>query len=63
VTTNGVLDGRGGAVVQQRPAQPEAPQRRRPELQRLGGLLPDAVAGPDVVKEQVREERHHLAVE
>src|SRR2546426_12670339 len=63
MTDDGILNRRGRAVVQERAAQPETPQRRRPELLRSGGLLPNTVAGLNVVQEQIREERYCLSVE
>ena len=57
VSLDGVGNRRGAAVVQQRPAQPQSPQRRRPDLVGLGGALPDAVAGADVVQQQIGEQR------
>src|SRR5438128_1465498 len=53
VKSDGIFNGCRRAVVQQRPAQPEAPQRRRPELLRRGGFLTDAVSGPDIVQQQI----------
>ena len=49
--------------MHQRPAQTQPPQRRGPELRRLRRFLPDAVAGPDVVQQQVGEKRHDLVIE
>ncbi len=63
VRPNGVLNGGRGAVMQQRTPKPQAPQGGRPELLRLGGFLTDTVAGPHVVQQQIREQRHHLVME
>src|SRR5437870_2566018 len=60
---DGALDGRNAAVVQQRPAQAQAPQARLPNFCGCRSALLDAVAGPDIVKQQIGEERHGLAVE
>ena len=57
------LDRRGAAVVQQRPPQAESPQRRRPDFVRPCSRLRDAVAGTDVVQEQIGEKRDVLAIE
>ena len=49
--------------MQQRSAEPYAPQRRRPDLGGLGRGLDDAVASADVVEQQIGKERHDLTME
>jgi len=56
--------GRGRrTVVQQRPAEAQAPERRSANLVGLGRGLANAVAGSHVVEEEIREERYGTMME
>ena len=55
VAPDRLLDRRRRAVVQERPAEPQTPQRRRADF--VGRRPCDAVAGADVVQQQVRKQR------
>ena len=50
VHVNRVFNRGGRAVMQQQAPQPQAPEGGGPELLRLGGFLPDAVARPHIVQ-------------
>ena len=58
-----LLDGGRGAVVEQRPAEAQSPQRRCANLLGRPRLLLNPVAGTDVVEQQIGEERHGHAIE
>ena len=53
VSVNGMFHGGGAAVVQQRSAEAQAPQRGRSDLGTRGGGLIDSVAGSNVVEQKV----------
>jgi hypothetical protein len=57
------IDGRGTPIVQHRPAESEPPQRRRPDLVSHRCVLLDAVAGVDVVQQEIRKQRHEFPIE
>ena len=58
-----VFDGGRRAVVEQRTTEAQAPQRRCANLLGRAGCLLNAVAGPDVVQQQIGEERHGDTIE
>src|SRR6187431_1483778 len=58
-----VAHGRGTAVVHQRSAEPNSPQRWSPDLVLLRGVLLDAIAGADVVQQQIRKQGQRLPIE
>ena len=57
------FDRRRAAVVQERAAVAKPPQRGRADLRAGRGRLIDAVAGADVVQQEIGEELHGLAIE
>jgi hypothetical protein len=63
VPRDGIFDGRGRSVMEERPAEAQSPQSRCPDLVRLRNALTNSVAGADVVKQKVRKERDRTPVE
>ncbi len=58
-----IVDGRLAAIVQQRPTESQAPERRRADLLGERGRLRDLVSSTDVVEKEVGEERYRLSIE
>src|SRR6187549_1686100 len=56
VTTDRVLEGRSRSIVQVGPAEAKTPECRRTNLLRCRHALRDAIARPNVVQQEVREE-------
>src|SRR5262247_1051803 len=54
---------RGGAVVQKRPAEPQSPERRGTNLLAVSSRLLDAVAGSDVMQQQIGKQWYRFAIE
>ena len=63
VPPNRLVGSRGTSIVQKRPAEPQAPERGRPDLVAGGGSLFDTVAGADIMQEKIGMQGNRFAIE
>lgn len=63
MATDGVLNRGGRAVVHKRPSKAEAPEARCTDLLGRGDALCDAIAGADIVQQQIGKHWDQAAVE